>query len=104
MSSAGVAAQEIRVPLKTAFLHDGQAMGTMKTYWASPRGFQNNFLNINPITVGYSLNSPGQAHLTSLGMCSVNPGGWPWERWSGLSAVFQRDFFNEETGLNCFQQ
>lgn len=72
MSSAGVAAQEIRVPLKTGFLHDGQAMGTMKTYWASPRGFQNNFLNINPITVGYSLNSPGQAHLTSLGRASTS--------------------------------
>lgn len=40
MSSAGVAAQEIRVPLKTGFLHDGQAMGNMKSYWASRREFE----------------------------------------------------------------
>lgn len=67
MSSAGVAAQEIRVPLKTGFLHDGQAMGTMKTYWARPREFENKFYNVDPITMACSLNTPGQAHLTSLG-------------------------------------
>lgn len=89
MSSAGVAAQEIRVPLKTGFLHDGQAMGNMKSYWASRREFENNFFNIDPITMAYSLNAPGQAHLTSLGMCSANPGSWPWAQkvaWSGLLA------------------
>lgn len=72
MSSAGVAAQEIRVPLKTGFLHDGQAMGNMKSYWASRREFENNFFNIDPITMAYSLNAPGQAHLTSLGRASAS--------------------------------
>uniref|UniRef100_A0A2I2Y632 ERBB receptor feedback inhibitor 1 n=1 Tax=Gorilla gorilla gorilla TaxID=9595 RepID=A0A2I2Y632_GORGO len=41
MSIAGVAAQEIRVPLKTGFLHNGRAMGNMrKTYWSSRSEFK----------------------------------------------------------------
>uniref|UniRef100_A0A5F5PT97 ERBB receptor feedback inhibitor 1 n=1 Tax=Equus caballus TaxID=9796 RepID=A0A5F5PT97_HORSE len=40
MSIAGVAAQEIRVPLKTGFLHDGHAMGKMKTCWGSRSEFE----------------------------------------------------------------
>lgn len=72
MSTAGVAAQEMRVPLKTTFLHDGQAVGNMKACWGSRREFENNFLNIDPITMAYSLNSTTQEHLTSIGMCSEN--------------------------------
>uniref|UniRef100_A0A2K6FML1 ERBB receptor feedback inhibitor 1 n=1 Tax=Propithecus coquereli TaxID=379532 RepID=A0A2K6FML1_PROCO len=41
MSTAGVAAQEIRVPLKTGFLHNGQAMGNLKTCWGSRSEFKN---------------------------------------------------------------
>ncbi|XP_057355663.1 ERBB receptor feedback inhibitor 1 isoform X2 [Manis pentadactyla] len=67
MSTAGVAAQEMRVPLKTTFLHDGQAVGNMKACWGSRREFENNFLNIDPITMAYSLNSTTQEHLTSIG-------------------------------------
>lgn len=67
MSTAGVAAQDIRVPLKTGFLHNGQALGTMKTCWGSHSEFENNFLNIDPITMAYSLKSPAQEHLTTLG-------------------------------------
>ncbi|XP_046517620.1 ERBB receptor feedback inhibitor 1 isoform X1 [Equus quagga] len=77
MSIAGVAAQEIRVPLKTGFLHDGHAMGKMKTCWGSRSEFEkclsfpsSNFLNIDPITMAYSLNSTAQEHLTSLGPTS----------------------------------
>ncbi|XP_006873161.1 PREDICTED: ERBB receptor feedback inhibitor 1 [Chrysochloris asiatica] len=70
MSTAGVAAQEIRSPLKTGFLHNGQAMGTMKTCWGSPNEFENNFLNIDPITMAYSLNSTAPEHLTSIGHTS----------------------------------
>lgn len=36
MSTAGVAAQEIRVPLK-AFLHDGQALGSLNACWGRRR-------------------------------------------------------------------
>ncbi|KAK2502483.1 hypothetical protein MC885_020374 [Smutsia gigantea] len=67
MSTAGVAAQEMGVPLKTAFLHNGQAMGNMKACWGSHSEFENNFLNIDPITMAYSLNSTTQEHLTSIG-------------------------------------
>lgn len=67
MSSAGVAAQEIRVPLKSGFLHDGQALGSVKACWGSRREFEKNLLNIHPISTGYSLNSPGQGHLAPLG-------------------------------------
>jgi hypothetical protein len=40
MSTAGVAAQEIRVPLKTGFLHNGQVMGKMKSCWAGRSEFE----------------------------------------------------------------
>nr|KAF6504977.1 ERBB receptor feedback inhibitor 1 [Rousettus aegyptiacus] len=40
MSSAGVAAQEIRVPLKSGFLHNGQALGSVKACWGSRREFE----------------------------------------------------------------
>ncbi|XP_036603169.1 ERBB receptor feedback inhibitor 1 [Trichosurus vulpecula] len=70
MSSAGVAAQEIRVPLKTGFLRNGQAMGSLKTCWGSRKGFENNFLNIDPITMAYNLNSTTQQHLTTFGHIS----------------------------------
>ncbi|XP_053433362.1 ERBB receptor feedback inhibitor 1 [Nycticebus coucang] len=70
MSTAGIAAQEIRVPLKAGFLHNGQAMGSLKTCWGSRSEFKNNFLNIDPITMAYSLNSAAQEHLTSIGHTS----------------------------------
>ncbi|XP_032719208.1 ERBB receptor feedback inhibitor 1 [Lontra canadensis] len=71
MSTAGVAAQEIRVPLKTGFLHDGQAMRTVRTCWGSRSEFENHFLNIDPITMAYSLNSTAQEHLASLGHAAM---------------------------------
>lgn len=70
MSTAGVAAQEIRVPLK-AFLHDGQALGSLNVCWGRRRELGNNFLNIHPITMAYNLRSTTQAHLTSLGRASA---------------------------------
>ncbi|XP_032492959.1 ERBB receptor feedback inhibitor 1 [Phocoena sinus] len=69
MSMAGVAAQEIRVPLKTGFLHDGQALGSLKACWGGRGEFENDFLNIDPITMAYSLNSTAE-HLTSIGRAS----------------------------------
>lgn len=69
MSTAGVAAQDIRVPLKTGFLHNGQALGNMKTCWGSRNEFEKNFLNIDPITMAYNLNSPAPEHLTTLAPC-----------------------------------
>nr|XP_019832046.1 PREDICTED: ERBB receptor feedback inhibitor 1 isoform X1 [Bos indicus] len=70
MSMAGVAAQEIRVPLKTGFLHDGQALGSLKACWGGRSEFENGFLNIDPITMAYSLNSRAQEQLTSIGRTS----------------------------------
>ncbi|XP_059767753.1 ERBB receptor feedback inhibitor 1 [Balaenoptera ricei] len=70
MSMAGVAAQEIRVPLKTGFLHNGQALGSLKACWGGRGEFENGFLNIDPITMAYSLNSTAQEHLTSIGRAS----------------------------------
>ncbi|XP_004455796.1 ERBB receptor feedback inhibitor 1 [Dasypus novemcinctus] len=70
MSTAGVAAQEIRVPLKTGFLHNGQAMGNTKTCWGSRSEFENNFFNIDPITMAYNLNSAAETHLPSNGHTS----------------------------------
>ncbi|XP_075406746.1 ERBB receptor feedback inhibitor 1 [Tenrec ecaudatus] len=69
MSVAGVAAQEIRTPIKTGFLHNGQAMGTLKTCWGSHSEFENHFLTIDPLTMAYNLNST-QEHLTPLGHAS----------------------------------
>nr|XP_021511996.1 ERBB receptor feedback inhibitor 1 isoform X2 [Meriones unguiculatus] len=70
MSTAGVAAQDVRVPLKTGFLHNGQALGNMKTCWGSRSEFENNFLNLDPITMAYNLKSPAQEHLTTIGCAS----------------------------------
>lgn len=72
MSTAGVAAQEIRVPLKTGFLHDGQALRTVRACWGGRSEFENHFLNIDPITMAYSLNSSAQEHLTSLGRAATS--------------------------------
>uniref|UniRef100_A0A2K5E8B3 ERBB receptor feedback inhibitor 1 n=1 Tax=Aotus nancymaae TaxID=37293 RepID=A0A2K5E8B3_AOTNA len=47
MSTAGIAAQEIRVPLKTGFLHNGRAMGNMRrTCWSSHSEFTNTGRNL----------------------------------------------------------
>uniref|UniRef100_A0A8C6DA58 ERBB receptor feedback inhibitor 1 n=1 Tax=Moschus moschiferus TaxID=68415 RepID=A0A8C6DA58_MOSMO len=73
MSMAGVAAQEIRVPLKTGFLHDGQALGSLKACWGGRSEFENSFLNIDPITMAYSLNSRAQEQLTSIGTYPERP-------------------------------
>ncbi|KAM5247553.1 ERBB receptor feedback inhibitor 1 [Ctenodactylus gundi] len=70
MSTAGVAAQEIRVPLKTGFLHNGQAVGSVKPCWGSRSGFENTFLNIDPQIMAYSLNPPVQGHLPAVGHTS----------------------------------
>lgn len=40
MSTAGIAAPEMRVPLKSSFLHNGEGVGSLKTCWSSHRGFE----------------------------------------------------------------
>ncbi|NWU39680.1 ERRFI inhibitor, partial [Hylia prasina] len=66
MSTAGVAAQEIRVPLKTGFLHASQGMGSLKTCWSTHSGFENTFFNVDPIAVTYNLNPSAEQHLPSI--------------------------------------
>ncbi|XP_057266226.1 ERBB receptor feedback inhibitor 1 isoform X1 [Pezoporus wallicus] len=70
MSTAGVAAQEMRVPLKTGFLHTSQGMGSLKTCWGSHSGFENTFFNVDPIAVAYNLNPSTEPHLPSIGHSS----------------------------------
>ncbi|NXX11764.1 ERRFI inhibitor, partial [Podargus strigoides] len=70
MSTAGVAAQEMRVPLKTGFLHTSQGMGSLKTCWGSHSGFENTFFNVDPIAVAYNLNPSTEQHLPSIGHSS----------------------------------
>ncbi|XP_006118026.2 ERBB receptor feedback inhibitor 1 [Pelodiscus sinensis] len=72
MSTAGVAAQELRVPLKTRFLHNGQDMGSLKACWSSHDGFENTLFNMDPIAMAYNLNPSVQQHCTSVGHTS-NP-------------------------------
>ncbi|CAM5105790.1 unnamed protein product [Natator depressus] len=72
MSTAGVAAQEMRGPLKTGFLHNGQGIGSLKTCWTGHNGFEKTFFNMDPITMTYNLNPSGQQHCTSVGHIS-NP-------------------------------
>ncbi|NXF36456.1 ERRFI inhibitor, partial [Nyctibius bracteatus] len=66
MSTAGVAAQEMRVPLKTGFLHTSRGMGSLKTCWGSHSGFENTFFNVDPIAVAYNLNPSTEQHLPSI--------------------------------------
>ncbi|KAM8989642.1 ERBB receptor feedback inhibitor 1 isoform 1-T2 [Ara ararauna] len=70
MSTAGVAAQEMRVPLKTGFLHTSQGMGSLKTCWGSHSGFEKTFFNVDPIAVAYNLNPSTEPHLPSTGHSS----------------------------------
>ncbi|NWI01462.1 ERRFI inhibitor, partial [Tichodroma muraria] len=66
MSTAGVAAQEMRAPLKTGFLHTSQGMGSLKTCWGTHSGFENTFFNVDPIAVTYNLNPSTEQHLPSI--------------------------------------
>lgn len=70
MSTAGVAAQEMRVPLKTGFLHASQGMGGLKTCWGTHSGFENTFFNVDPIAVAYNLNPSAEQRLPSIGHSS----------------------------------
>ncbi|XP_067423128.1 ERBB receptor feedback inhibitor 1 [Emydura macquarii macquarii] len=67
MSTTGVATQEMGVPLKTGFLHNGQGMGSLKTCWNGHHGFENTFFNMDPLAMAYNLNPSTQQHFTSIG-------------------------------------
>uniref|UniRef100_A0A8C8SJ69 ERBB receptor feedback inhibitor 1 n=1 Tax=Pelusios castaneus TaxID=367368 RepID=A0A8C8SJ69_9SAUR len=67
MSTAGVAAQEMRVPLKTGFLHNDQGMGSLKTCWNGHNGFENTFFNVDPLAMAYNLNPSTKQHCTAIG-------------------------------------
>ncbi|XP_053256456.1 ERBB receptor feedback inhibitor 1 [Podarcis raffonei] len=68
MSTAGIAAPEMRVPLKSSFLHKGQGIGSLKPCWGGH--FENPFFNMEPVAMAYNLNSSAQHHLTSIGHIS----------------------------------
>ncbi|XP_063001535.1 ERBB receptor feedback inhibitor 1 [Elgaria multicarinata webbii] len=71
MSTAGIAAPEMRLPLKTGFLHSGQGLGGLKTCWSSHGGgFENSFFNMDPVTMAYSLDPSAQHRLMSVGHAS----------------------------------
>ncbi|XP_054993553.1 ERBB receptor feedback inhibitor 1 [Sorex araneus] len=99
MSVAGIAAQEIGAPLKSGFLHNGQALGTLESCWG-PRSDFNSFLGLDPITMACRLNSAAPEHLPGLGRApkaarlrgslppltipaSEDPGPWEEERLAG---------------------
>ncbi|XP_004678546.1 PREDICTED: ERBB receptor feedback inhibitor 1 [Condylura cristata] len=67
MSVAGVAAQELRAPLKTGFLPDGQTLGGVKACWGRPSELEKHFLHVDPIAVAYSLNPGAQERLAAVG-------------------------------------
>lgn len=72
MSTAGIAAPEMRVPLKSSFLHNGEGVGSLKSCWSGHGGFENSFFNIDSVTTAYSLNTRPSAehHLTPVGHVS----------------------------------
>uniref|UniRef100_A0A670J7H8 ERBB receptor feedback inhibitor 1 n=1 Tax=Podarcis muralis TaxID=64176 RepID=A0A670J7H8_PODMU len=71
MSTAGIAAPEMRVPLKSSFLHKGQGIGSLKPCWGGH--FENPFFNMEPVAMAYNLNSSAQHHLTSIGRYLAPP-------------------------------
>ncbi|XP_039364789.1 proton-associated sugar transporter A isoform X5 [Mauremys reevesii] len=73
MSTAGVAAQEMRGPLKTGFLHNGQGIGSLKTCWSSHNGFEKTFFNMEPIAMPYNLNPSAQQNCTCVGISTMIP-------------------------------
>ncbi|XP_006275787.1 ERBB receptor feedback inhibitor 1 [Alligator mississippiensis] len=70
MSTAGVAAQKMQIPLKTGFLHDGQGLGNLKTCWSGHSEFENTFFSMDPIAVAYNLNPSIEQQLPSAGNIS----------------------------------
>ncbi|KAJ6666154.1 hypothetical protein lerEdw1_001058 [Lerista edwardsae] len=74
MSTAGIAAPEMRVPLKSSFLHNGEGVGSLKTCWSGHGGFENSFFNIDSVTTAYDLSASAPHHLTPIG---VGPGSSP---------------------------
>ncbi|NXX83381.1 ERRFI inhibitor, partial [Urocolius indicus] len=73
MSTAGVAAQEIRVPLKNGFLQSSQGLGSLEACWGSQGAFENAFFNVEPLAVAYDLRRsrpPPAGFFTFLGHSS----------------------------------
>ncbi|KAF7235970.1 ERBB receptor feedback inhibitor 1 [Varanus komodoensis] len=67
MSTASIAAPEMRLPLKTNFMNNRLGLSSLKACWSSRNsGFENSFFSMDPVAVAYSLNSSAQHHLTSM--------------------------------------
>ncbi|XP_069039743.1 ERBB receptor feedback inhibitor 1a isoform X1 [Lepisosteus oculatus] len=67
MSTAGLAAQEIRVPLKSPFLHRTHcpSMASTRPYWDQHNDLDNLYFSLDPASLGYNL-KPHQQVPVSL--------------------------------------
>lgn len=70
MSTAGIAAQEIPVSLKSGFLHSREGLGSPKGSWSIPSGFEDADFNMNPLAMAYELRSPTSHQIASFGHTS----------------------------------
>ncbi|CAI9572135.1 unnamed protein product [Staurois parvus] len=68
MTTAGLAAQE--VSLKSGFLHSAQGLMCAKSCWANHSDYDNTFYSREPLSLPYSMKSPAQQQISSLGQIS----------------------------------
>ncbi|MEE6483553.1 hypothetical protein FKM82_013590 [Ascaphus truei] len=70
MTTAGLATQEVQVPLKNGFLHNGQGIMVSKSCWTNHREYENTYYDMEPLSVTYSLKSPTPQQISSIGHIS----------------------------------
>ncbi|KAG8434267.1 hypothetical protein GDO86_012589 [Hymenochirus boettgeri] len=69
MTTAGIAAKEIQVPLKNGFVHNGQSIIGSHSCWANHCEFENTYYDMEPLSLTYSLKHSSQ-HISPIGPIS----------------------------------
>ncbi|CAH2319897.1 ERBB receptor feedback inhibitor 1 [Pelobates cultripes] len=91
MTTAGLTAQDVQVPLKNGFLHHGQSIINSKSCWTNHDDYESAYYDMEPISLTYSLKSPTQHQISSIGhisrpiimnghCCSENCMKVPWKK------------------------
>uniref|UniRef100_A0A8C5PKL7 ERBB receptor feedback inhibitor 1 n=1 Tax=Leptobrachium leishanense TaxID=445787 RepID=A0A8C5PKL7_9ANUR len=91
MTTAGLTAQEVQVPLKNGFLHGGQSIINSKSCWTNHDEFESAYYDMEPLSLTYGLKSPTQQQISSIGhisrpiimnghCCSENCMKVPWKK------------------------
>ncbi|KAM4651428.1 ERBB receptor feedback inhibitor 1 [Discoglossus pictus] len=70
MTTAGLTAQEVQVPLKNEYMHNGRGLMSPKSCWTSHSDYEDTYYDMEPISLTYGLKAPNQQHISSIGHIS----------------------------------